>query len=152
MSDLMMHHGNSFHVEIDKVGEAWFTEVSGLNVEFETQAQWLVGPQGKHHFMPYRGNPKPGDVTFKKGVAIGDKGAYWKWIKDTLSGFASAISQATVTLHDYHSMGGSPTNISFVLEQCWPKKVTLPTLKAGANELVIEEITLTCAHIKPGHV
>ena len=50
------------------------------------------------------------------------------------------VSNGTIILCDYD---GTPV-VEFVVNNAWPKKVTMPGPKSNSNEVLLEEITLVC--------
>ena len=116
-----------------------FSEVSATSAEFEVISYKFVEKDGKPGYYAQPGAMKPPEITLKRGVTEDDSA--WKWAKEVQDGnLAAARSNGTIHLVDYD---GTPL-LEYEVLQAWPKKVTMPGPKSGANEVMIEEVALVC--------
>ncbi len=126
-----------FHVEIQGVGVARFSECSGLEFEAETYDYKEGGLNSRVHRLP--GRFKFTNLTLKKGIAT-DGQPLWDWVQKTVSGKITT-HQVTVTLYDLK--GENPLR-EWVFQDAYPVKWGASALSAEQNAIAIE--TLTLAH------
>lgn len=138
------HASQNFSVSIPGLEEVEFQEVSGLSWEYEAIEYHGQATGGKHVYAYYPGKLKIGEVTFKKGRAPMDK-HYWEWLKDINRGWKpGSIKEISIKLFAYDMTPDTTWN----LYDCWPKKVSLGALKAGASEILIEEMVVVATRIE----
>ncbi len=130
-----------FHVEIDDVPVARFTECGGLSFE-QTPVDYEEGGVNSHvHRFPARF--KFANVTLKRGIATdGDK--MWEWVTKAVQtsnlGQVSA-NKVTVILYD---VGGHDPLRTWTFLGAFPIKWNVVALSAEQNAIAIE--TLEIAH------
>lgn len=116
-----------------------FSEVSASSAEFDVIAYKFSDAQGKPGYYAQPGTFKFPEITLKRGVTEDDSA--WKWAKEVQDGnMSTARANGSIHLLDYD---GSNL-LTYTVTNAWPKKVTMPGPKAGANEVLIEEITIVC--------
>lgn len=135
--------GYTFNVEIDGLKMAQFKEVSGLSSEVTVieHRENKVGGQPVVKKLP--GSVKYGDVTLKRGK-INDP-EFWKWIKQVQDGkIDEARRNGSVTLFDYAH--GEQFRINII--SGWPSKVSIGSLQAGGNDVLVEEMTIAVERLE----
>jgi phage tail-like protein len=136
--------GYSFSVEIDGVTIAQFKEVSGINAEIQTIEHRENKVGGLPVMKKLPGARKWGDLTLKRGRT--DNKALWDWIKSVQDGnMAAARKNGSIVLMDYQH--GETSRFSFV--NGWPSKVSVGSLNAGGNDILIEEVTIVHEGLAP---
>jgi phage tail-like protein len=136
--------GYSFSVEIDGVMVAQFKEVSGLSAEIQTIEHRENTMKGLPVLKKLPGALKWGDLTLKRGRT--DSTALWDWIKQVQDGDVDgARKNGSVVLYDYKH--GEVSRFNF--QNGWPSKVSLGSLQAGGNDVLVEECTITHEGVAP---
>ncbi len=126
-----------FHVEIQGVQVARFSECSGLEFEQETFDYKEGGLNSRLHRLP--GRFKFTNVTLKKGIAT-DGSSLWDWVQKTVKG---PVETHTVTITLYDLSGENPLR-SWTYQDAYPVKWSATALNAEQNAIAIE--TLILAH------
>lgn len=126
-----------FHVEIQGINIARFSECSGLEFESETFDYKEGGLNSRIHRFP--GRFKFTNLTLKKGIAT-DGQQLWNWVENTVKGQITTHS-VTVTLYDL--TGQNPLR-TWVFQDAYPIKWSAVALSADQNAIAIE--TLVLAH------
>jgi phage tail-like protein len=122
-----------FQLEIDDLIVAGFSEVSGLQVEIETE-DYKEG--GINHFV--RKMPKVAkypNLILKRGVT--DSDVLWKWHKNAVEG---KIERRGGRIMLYDSQGDEKWRWTF--EDAFPVKWTGPEFKADGSTVVLESLEL----------
>jgi phage tail-like protein len=126
-----------FSITIDGVEVAQFSELTGITTEIEAVEFSGRTPQK----APAR--RKPPTVTLKRGMNK-DMGIF-AWHQSVVEGqIAAARKSCTLTMYD---TAGTAT-AKYYLENAWPTKVEIGTVKAGSSEVLYETVTLTCENIQ----
>ncbi len=126
-----------FHVEIQGINIARFSECSGLEFESETFDYKEGGLNSRIHRFP--GRFKFTNLTLKKGIAT-DGQQLWNWVENTVKGQITTHS-VTVTLYD---LSGQNPLRTWVFQDAYPIKWSAVALSADQNAIAIE--TLVLAH------
>jgi phage tail-like protein len=124
-----------FHVQIDNIEQASFTECSGLQVETEVYEYQEGGFNEYVHKLP--GRSKVSNVTLKRGVT--DSNELWEWYQNIVRG---DIKRKNVSVVLYDQAGSEVMRWTFV--GAYPVKWVGPTFKSDDNTVAIE--TLELAH------
>src|SRR3954453_5784755 len=136
--------GYHFSIEIDGVMIAQFREVSGLNAEITTIEHRENNPKGLPLLKKLPGAKKYGDLTLKRGRT--DSNDLWKWLKTVQDGKnGDAPKNGAIVPSDYS--GGEKGRFNFTA--AWPSKVSLASMQAGSNDVLVEECTITHEGIAP---
>jgi phage tail-like protein len=136
--------GYSFSVEIDGITIAQFKEVSGINAEIQTIEHRENKVGGLPVMKKLPGARKWGDLTLKRGRT--DSKALWDWIKSVQDGnMTAARKNGSIVLMDYQH--GETSRFSFI--NGWPSKVSVGSLNAGGNDVLIEEVTIVHEGLSP---
>jgi phage tail-like protein len=129
--------GYTFKFEVDSHVIAQFKEVSGLSAEVQVIEHRENNVQGKEVIKKLPGQKKWGDITLKRGKT--DSKVIWDWHKKVMEGkIDEARKNASIVLFDYS--GGEIARYN--LTNCWPSKVSIGSLQAGGNDVLMEEMTV----------
>jgi phage tail-like protein len=130
--------GYHFSIEIDGVSIAQFREVAGLSAEIQTIEHRENKPGGLPVLKKLPGAQKFGDITLKRGRT--DSNDLWNWLKTVQDGkIDDARKNGSVVLFDYAN--GEKGRFNFT--NGWPSKVSLGSMAAGGNDVLVEECTIT---------
>jgi phage tail-like protein len=131
--------GYHYSIEIDSVTVAQFQEVSGIGSELDVVELKENTKDGKYVIHKLPGNKKPPNITLKR--AKNSSKDLWDWHEKIRQGKVSdARKNGSVVLYNYdHAEVG---RYNFV--NGWPSKVSMSSLKAGSNEVLMEEVTIVC--------
>jgi phage tail-like protein len=126
--------GYNFAVEIEGLVAGGFSEVSGLELEVETQ-DYREG--GVNQFVHKRAGPVKyaSNIVLKRGMT--DSKTLWNWYWDVTQG---TIKRKNVSILLMDESGEEKVRWNF--EQAYPVKWSGPGLKAAANEVAIESLEL----------
>jgi len=119
-----------FSITIDGYEIASFSELEGITTEAEPSD--LAGKQ-----LP--GKRQPPTITLKRGLT-GDMGL-WAWHEAAVEGPMNAARKSGELV--MFGSDGKPV-ARFHLENAWPSKLEIGSLKAGASEVLYETVTLQC--------
>ncbi len=124
----------NFRVEIDRVFEAGFNEVSGLQAEIEVQ-EYREG--GVNDFMHKFAGPVKfsSNLVLKNGIT--DSTKLWSWYQDVMRGKIER-KELDVVLLD--AAGDEKRRWRFM--QAYPVKWNGPSLKATSSEVALESLEL----------
>ena len=129
----------SFHfkVTLGSVGEISFSEVSGLENEFE-EITYRAGDSNDFTKLKMPGLKNVTDIPFKKGIFVSDS-QLWKWIGNVNMNIIQRENVTISLLDESHSAVKT-----WSLTNAWPKKITVEGFKADGNSVAME--TLILAH------
>jgi phage tail-like protein len=135
--------GYHFAIEIDSITIAQFQEVSGITSELDVIELKQNTKDGKYVIHKLPGNRKPPSITLKRGKDSSMD--LWEWHQKIYQGKVSdARKNGSIVLFDYeHNEVG---RYNFV--NAWPSKVSMSALKAGSNEVLMEEVTIVCEELE----
>ena len=128
-----------FAIEIDSIEIAQFTEISGLASEIDVIELKENTRDGKLVIHKSPGAMKPPTITLKR--AKNSSKALWDWHEAMVQGKVSeSRKNGSVILKSYDGTEVARYNFT----NAWVSKVSTGTLKAGANEVLMEEASLVC--------
>jgi phage tail-like protein len=130
-----------FNLEINGIIVAQVSEVSGLQIETETEPYEEGGENGFVYQLPKR--TKYQHITLKRGIT--DLEEMWKWHQDVVKGKFQRKNGAII-LMDVTGQEKWRWNFS----QAFPVKWTGPDLKADSNTVAFETIELAHHGIEKG--
>ncbi len=130
-----------FLVEIDGIIVGGFSEVSGLNVETETELIEEGGVNDYVHKLPKK--TKYSNLTLKRGLT--DSDVLWSWHRDVVKGNFKRKSGAIIMLDDE---GNSKWRWNF--KEAYPVKWTGPDLQAANSTVAIEILELSHNGLEKG--
>ena len=122
-----------FHVEIQGIEQAAFTECSGLEIETEVLEYQEGGLNQYVHKLP--GRSKVSNVTLKWGIT--DSNELWNWYRDVLQG---KIERKNTSIVLYDLKGNEVMRWTF--NDAYPVKWSGPAFKADENAITIESLEL----------
>jgi len=126
-----------FHVEIDGITQAQFRECAGLTSESQV-VEYKESVKGVTTIRKQPGALKWSDITLKRGVT--DVMELWQWRKTVEQGKVDeARKNGSIVLYNQADKEIARWNF----KEGWPSKLAGPTVKADANEVAIEELTIT---------
>ncbi|MBO0708727.1 MAG: phage tail protein [Candidatus Dormibacteraeota bacterium] len=135
--------GYHFAIEMDGITIAQFQEVSGITSELDVIELKQNTSDGKYVIHKLPGNRKPPTITLKRGKDSSMD--LWQWHQKIYEGkISDARKSGSVVLYDYE--GSEVGRYNFV--NAWPSKVSMGTLKAGGNEVLMEEVTIVCEELE----
>ena len=124
-----------FHVEIEGIEEAGFTECSGLQVETEVFSYEEGGLNNTVHQLP--GRSKFSNITLKRGVTNSNE--LWDWYYKVITGDVKRKNVSVVLYGcDYSEV------MRWNLANAFPVKWVGPNFVSGENNASVE--TLELAH------
>jgi phage tail-like protein len=132
-----------FAVEIDGVEIAQFAEVSGITSEMDVIEYSEVTLDGKSLIRKVPGKKKPPTITLKRAKNVST--SLWDWHYQAKQGkIGDARRNGSIILFDYTN--GEVARYNFL--NAWPSKITMGTLKAGSNEMLMEECSIVCEDLE----
>jgi phage tail-like protein len=128
-----------FAIEIDSIEIAQFTEISGLASEIDVIELKENTRDGKLVIHKSPGAIKPPTITLKR--AKNSSKALWDWHEAMVQGKVSeSRKNGSVILKSYDGTEVARYNFT----NAWVSKISTGSLKAGANEVLMEEASLVC--------
>ena len=130
----------NYRVEIDNETVA-FSEVSGLNIEYETTTYKESPGEGEPAgprvmYMPAQGTATT--ITLKKGlVKDKSKPALFGWISEIQ---INQVEKKDIVVRLCDEEGGAV--ISWTVKNAFPTKLDAPTFDANSNDVAIESMEL----------
>jgi phage tail-like protein len=136
--------GFAFHVVVDGIGGAAFSEVSGLEANVKFDEVRAGGENGFVYRLPTR--TEFGNLTLKRGWV---DTAFFRWLLDRAAQpHKNTRKKVTVHLMDRRTkepvVGGTWTFVD-----AFPVKWSGPSLKAGDNAVAIESLELAHHGFQP---
>lgn len=141
-----------FHVDIGRYGSGklGFMSVSGLSVNTEVIPYRQGGHNTTTQKMPGQSDFSP--ITLSQGLAVGDTD-FISWVKEIFTvqqgstqGSPNADFRTTVDImvlqHPYTGTAQIPVSAAFRVYNAWPSALAFSDLDAGANAIVIQQMTL----------
>jgi phage tail-like protein len=123
----------TFHFYVDGIGQAVFTEVSGLSVEVMVQEYEEGGVNDQVHRLP--GRVKVADIVLRNGITTSND--LWDWYKKILQG---DFERRNVSIVMVDQTGTEKARWSFI--EALPVKWTGPELKSGQSGVAIQSLQL----------
>lgn len=123
----------NFTLEIDGI-QLGFTEVSGMTSEVDV-AEVKQQFDGKYILQKIPGATKPPTITLKRPKDTSTD--LWKWHKQAIDG-ENPRKGGMITMHDTK---GAPV-AQWTFTDAWCSKLVTTTVKAGANDVLMEEATV----------
>jgi phage tail-like protein len=127
-----------FRIEIDGIHDASFSEVQGLEMEFEIEPYREGGVNNRIEVFS-KGVKHDKSLTLIRGIShLEDQDELCKWFKEGING---KITRKDVTVVLVDTDGKDVRRWMF--KAAYPKKWTGPVLKADSNKIAIESFELT---------
>lgn len=132
----------NFRVEADNQLLGGFSEVTGLDVETETEKFMQGGVNTYEQQLP--GAAKfPSRLVLKSGITNASK--LWHWYQEVMQG---RITRKTVTVSLLDSTGKAPKR-TWVFREAVPVKWVGPQLRAAAGDVAMETLELVHRGLLP---
>lgn len=135
--------GYHYSIEIDGVEIAQFQEVSGLVQEIEVIELKQNTKDGKYLIHKLPGNPKPPTITLKRAMTASTDLHDWHG-KISTGKVSDARSHGSIVLYAYDHSEVARWNF----RNAWPSKVSVSALKAGSNDIVVEELAMVMDEVE----
>ena len=119
--------------DTDAISQAFFTEVTGLEVEVEIQPVEEGGVNDHTHKL--LGRAKVSDITLKNGFT--NSNALWNWYKEVLNG---TYNRKNISIVMVDNSGTERHRWNF--KEALPIKWTGPQLKADQSAVAIQSLQL----------
>jgi phage tail-like protein len=118
--------------------KGYFSEVSGLDVEWETVEYKTTTAMGwpYSNFVPLRPTYRP--ITLRRGITSNE--GFWLWHQLLALGAKPLLTAyVLITMFDrsYQPM------VQWSVERAWPSRISGPQIRADTSDIGIEELTLT---------
>jgi phage tail-like protein len=140
-SNSMPLTATSFIVSVDGVNVASFSELGGINSEVEHVEYISSNQQGAITHQRLYGKTTPPTVTLKRGM---DSSNYmWAWHERVRQGDPTAPTTCQLQICG----PDRKPQLTYTLENAWPRKVELSAAGAGKSETIVETVTLICDDI-----
>jgi phage tail-like protein len=133
----------TFAIEIDRTEIAQFSEISGLASEIDVIELKENTPEGKLVIHKAPGAVKPATLTLKR--AKNASKALWDWHEAVRQGrIGDARRNGSIVLKSFDGTEVARYNFT----NAFPNKVGIGTLKAGANEVLMEEVSIVTESVE----
>jgi phage tail-like protein len=126
--------GFNFRVDIDGIGTAGFSEVSGLTADGDA-VDYREGTDAINNVRKLQGLRKFAMLVFKRGYIKDDE--LWKWYTRIYNGQDDRRHGSVILYNEAHK----PV-MRWNFENAWINKIEGPSLKAAGNEVAIESMEL----------
>ena len=134
----------TFAIEIDRTEIAQFSEVSGLASEVDVIELKENTPDGKL-VHPQGAGCRSSRATLTLKRAKNSSKALWDWHEAAIQGkLSDARRNGSVVMKAYD--GSEVGRYNFT--NAWVSKISTGTLKAGANEVLMEEVSIVTESIE----
>lgn len=129
---------SNFHFQVEWGGErVGFSEVSGLNIEFEA-IEYREGADPVYHVRKMPGLEKYANIVLKRGIIKGDND-FFNWIRTIKMNEVERRDLTISLLDEEHNPA-----VTWKVKSAWPVKYSGPELNSRGHEVAIE--TLELAH------
>lgn len=131
-----------FSITIDGSEIATFSELQGITTSVEV-VDFIESSDKEVVMKKLPGKRNPPTVVLKRGK--NNSMELWAWHESVLMGNMAAARRSCSLV--MYNVDGKPV-ARYHLEDAWPAKIEIGALKAGASEVLMESVTLTCTHIQ----
>jgi phage tail-like protein len=131
-----------FSITIDGYEIASFSELQGITSSVQP-VDYLSSTDKEVVFRKLPGRLDPPTVVLKRGKD--NSMELWSWHEAVRFGKMD-VARKSCSLVMYNS-DGKPT-ARYHMENAWPSKLEISGMKAGANEVLMETVTLVCEFIQ----
>lgn len=123
-----------FHIEIDGILVAGFSEASGLSIQTEYETVKEGGYNNGDYKLPVR--TKFTDITLKRGVV--ETSALWDWFQQVVDG---KFERKNGSIHLMDHVGNNKVSWDFF--EAYPIKWDGPSFSASTSAVAVETFVLT---------
>jgi phage tail-like protein len=133
----------NYSLYADSITAGYFTSCDGLGSETDIISHEAVDVHGYEYVLKVPGRVKYTDLTLKRGITTSTD--FWNWRLLVEDGhLAEAVQNATIFMHH---QTGIPVAM-WELTNAWPSKISGPTFGSDANEIGVEELTITFEYFR----
>jgi phage tail-like protein len=136
------YRGFNFRVEIDNVGEAYFSEAGGLTFDVDP-VDYREGTDKWLHVRKLTGLRKFSNITLKRGYTTNKE--LWNWYKDVLDGKPDIRRNGAIVLQDEEH---NDTPLRWEFQRGWVCKWEGPAMNATSNDVAIESIEICVERVE----
>jgi phage tail-like protein len=130
-----------FSLSVDGHEVASFSELGGITSSIEVaDVVETVGNETVLKKLP--GKRTPPTLTLKRGKNSSLE--MWQWHEAVWMGDPGARKSCSLVMYN---TDGTPV-ARYHLEQAWPAKIEIGGVKSGANEVLVETVTIVCEHLQ----
>ena len=130
-----------FSLSVEGHELASFSELGGITSSIEVaDVAETAGNDTVLRKLPGKRNPPT--VTLKRGMHRSLD--LWQWHAAVWTGDPAARKSCSLVMY---STDGRPV-ARYHLEQAWPAKIEIGAVKSGANEVLMETVTIVCEHVE----
>ena len=126
-----------FELVIDGQSIASFAELQGITSGYDID---FIESDGRRLAVP--GKRPPPTVTLKRGMTSDLELAAWHEL--AMSDWSAARKNASLVMYD---ATGTPV-ARYHLENAWPAKLEIGSLRVGSSSVVMETVTLVCDRLQ----
>jgi phage tail-like protein len=126
-----------FSIVVDGQQIATFAELQGISSGYDID---FIESDGRKLAVP--GKRPPPTVTLKRGMTSDLELAAWHEL--AMNDWSAARKNASLVMYD---ATGAPV-ARYRLDNAWPAKLEIGSLKAGASSILLETVTLVCDHLQ----
>ena len=133
-----------FSVVVDGTEIAQFNELAGITTEIDVIEYMGPAAEGRGIVAKMPGREKPPNITLKRGKSTSME--IYGWYEAALMGpdhKEDAKRNGSLILYDYEQ---KPVG-KYHFYMGWVSKISLSSMKAGSNEILMEEVTIVCERI-----
>jgi phage tail-like protein len=134
------YRGFNFRVEIDQVGEAFFSEAGGLTFDVDP-VDYREGTDQGLHVRKLTGLRKFSNITLKRGFTQNKE--LWDWYLSVLNGITERRNGAIVLRDEDHQ-----DQLRWEFKEGWICKWEGPALNATSNDVTIESIEICVERVE----
>jgi phage tail-like protein len=128
---------------VDGYEIAQFSELTGITTEVDVIDFMENTSSAESILKKLPGKKKAPTIVLKRGKNLSID--MWTWHEAVLAGdIAAARKSGSIVMYGYD---GHPV-ARYHFEHGWPAKISIGGLKAGANDVLMEEVTIVCEHIQ----
>jgi phage tail-like protein len=133
----------TFAIEVDRTEIAQFSEVSGLASEVDVIELKENNALGQITLKKMPGAAKPATLTLKRAKNASQD--LWKWHEAVMQGkLGDARRNGSVVMKSFDGTEVARYNFN----NAWVSKISASTLKAGSNEVLMEEVSIVTESIE----
>jgi phage tail-like protein len=132
-----------FSVAVDGYEIAQFSELTGISTEVAVIDFMENTSRADTVLKKLPGKHMPPTIVLKRGKNMSME--MWAWHQAVLEGdIAGARKSGSIVMYAYD---GSPV-ARYHFENAWCSKISVGGLKSGANEVLMEEVTIVCERLQ----
>ncbi len=128
-----------FSITIDGYEIAQFSELTGITTEVDVIDMHENSQSGGNILRKLPGKRRPPTIVLKRGKSTSME--LWSWHEAVMHGdIVGARKSGSIVMYAFD---GTPV-ARYHFHDGWPSKISIGGLKAGASEVLMEEVTIVC--------